>query len=173
MINLLPKEEIEKLKEEESFRVFLNLFFLFFFFFLSIFLILSLIKIHFSGILEAQKILLSKEEKILDLEKEKEIKEYNQILSKLDSFYKEKIFLFPKIEEFFEKIPSQISLRSLEISLDKKREISVSFFGFSKNRKELLNLIERLKENYKSTSFSPEILLKENEIDFSISFKIK
>jgi hypothetical protein len=131
------------------------------------------IRFYLSGKLEAQKILLEKEEKILDLEKENEIKKYNEILSKIEKFYQKKVPLFSKAENFFEKIPQSIYLRELETKIDKKGEISFFVSGFSKNRESLLNLIKILKENYQEVSFSPEILLKESEIDFSITFKIK
>jgi len=173
MINLLPPEQIKELKEEENLKVLLNIFLLVLFFFLFLFLILLSIRVYLSGKLEAQKILLEKEEKILDLEKENEIKNYNEILSKIEKFYQKKVFLFPKAENFFEKIPQSIYLRELETKIDKKGEISFFVSGFSKNRESLLNLIKILKENYQEVSFSPEILLKESEIDFSITFKIK
>jgi hypothetical protein len=173
MINLLPPEQIKELKEEENLKVLLNIFLLVLFFFLFLFLILLSIRFYLSGALDSQKILLEKEEKILDLEKENEIKKYNEILSKIEKFYQKKVFLFPKAENFFEKIPQSIYLRELETKIDKKGEISFFVSGFSKNRESLLNLIKILKENYQEVSFSPEILLKESEIDFSITFKIK
>jgi hypothetical protein len=173
MINLLPLEQINELKEEENLKVLLNIFLLVLFFFLFLFLILLSIRFYLSGALDSQKILLEKEEKILDLEKENEIKKYNEILSKIEKFYQKKVFLFPKAENFFEKIPQSIYLRELETKIDKKGEISFFVSGFSKNRESLLNLIKILKENYQEVSFSPEILLRESEIDFSITFKIK
>ena len=173
MINLLPPEQIKELKEEENFKVLLNLFLLALFFLFSFFLILLSIKFYLSGVLDSQKILFEREEKILDLEKENEIKKYNEILSKIEKFYQKKVFLFPKAENFFEKIPQSIYLRELETKIDKKGEISFFVSGFSKNRESLLNLIKILKENYQEVSFPPEILLKESEIDFSITFKIK
>jgi hypothetical protein len=173
MINLLPPEQIKELKEEENFKVLLNLFLLTLFFLFSFFLILLSIKFYLSGVLDSQKILFEREEKILDLEKENEIKKYNEILSKIEKFYQKKVFLFPKAENFFEKIPQSIYLKELETKIDKKGEISFFVSGFSKNRESLLNLIKTLKEYYQEVSFPPEILLKESEIDFSINFKIK
>jgi hypothetical protein len=173
MINLLPSEQIKELKEEENFKILLNLFLLVIFFIFSFFLILLSVKFYFSGLLDSQKIILEREEKILDLEKEKEIKKYNEILSKIEKFYQKKVPLFSKAENFFEKIPQSIYLRELEAKIDKKGEISFFVSGFSKNRESLLNLIKILKENYQGVSFPPEILLKESEIDFSITFKIK
>jgi hypothetical protein len=173
MINLLPPEQIRELREEENFKIFLNLLLLILFFLFSFFLILLSIKFYLSGILESQKILFEKEEKILDLETEKEIKKYNEILSKFDQFYQKKTPIFSRVENFFEKIPQGIYLKELEIKRDKKEEISFSVFGFSQNRGNLLDLIKTLKENYQEVSFSPAILLKETEIDFSFNFKIK
>jgi hypothetical protein len=173
MINLLPPEQIRELREEENFKIFLTLFLLTLFFLFSLFLILVSIKFYLSGVLDSQKILLEKEEKVLDLKKENEIKKYNEILSRIEKFYQKNIPLFPQTKDFFEKIPQSIYLRELEVKIDKKGEISFWVSGFSKTRERLLDLIKILKENYQEVSFPPEILLKEIEIDFSITFKIK
>jgi len=171
MINLLPPQQIKELKEEENLRIILNLFILALLFLFSFFLILLSIKFYLMSILESQKTFLEKEEKILEVEKE--IKNYNQTLVKINDFFEKKIFIFPKIEEFFEKIPNDILLSELEVKIDKKGEIYFSITAFSKTRSSLLEFIKTLKENYKEVSFSPEILLKEAEIDFSMSFKSK
>ncbi len=173
MINLLPPEQIKELKEQENFKILVNIFLLILFFLFSFFLILLSIKFYLSGKLESQKILLEKGERILDLEKEKKIKKYNEILSRIENFYQKKISLFPKAENFFEKIPPAIYLNEFELKIDKKGEISFWVLGFSKTRENFLDLIKILKDNYKEVSFPPEILLKEAEINFSISFKIK
>ena len=173
MINLLPPEQIKELKEEENFKILLNIFLLALFFLFSLFLILLSIKFYLSGVLDSQKILLEKEEKILDLEREKEIKKYNEILSRIEKFYQKKTPFFPKAEDFFKNLPQSIYLKELEVKMDKKGEIFFRVSGFSRTREDLLDLIKTLKENYQEVSFSPEILLKGTEIDFSISFKIK
>jgi hypothetical protein len=173
MMNLLPPEQIKELKEEENLKILLNIFLLALFFLFSLFLTLLSIKFYLSGVLDSQKILLEKEEKILDLEKEDEIKKYNEILSRIGKFYQKDILLFPQTKDFFEKIPQLIYLRELEAKIDKKGEISFWVSGFSKTRESLLDLIKILKENYQEVSFPPEILLREADINFSISFKIK
>jgi hypothetical protein len=173
MINLLPPEQIKELKEEENFKIILNIFVLILISLISFFLVLLSIKFYLSGILDSQNIFLEKEEKILDKEKEKEIRKYNEMLLNIDKFYQSKILLFPKVEELFEKIPASIFLKEFEIRKDKKGEIVFWISGFSKTREDLLGLIKILKENYKEVSFSPEILLKELSINFLISFKIK
>jgi hypothetical protein len=173
MMNLLPPEQIKELKEEENLKILLNIFLLALFFLFSLFLTLLSIKFYLSGVLDSQKILLEKEEKILDLEKEDEIKKYNEILSRIGKFYQKNTPLFPQTKDFFEKIPQSIYLRELEVKIDKKGEVSFWVSGFSKTRESLLDLIKILKENYREVSFPPEILLREADIDFSISFKIK
>jgi hypothetical protein len=173
MINLLPPEQIKEIKEEENFKILLNIFLLVLFFLLFFFLILLSIRFYLSGILNSQKVLLEKEEQLLDLERENEIKKYNKILSEISGAYQKKILLFPKMEEFFGKIPNSIYLKELEVKIDKNGEISFLVSGFSKTRQDLLNLIKILKDNYQGISFSPEILLKESEIEFLIGFKIK
>jgi hypothetical protein len=173
MTNLLPPEQLKELKEEENLKILLNLFLLTLFFLFSLFLIVISIKFYLSGLLVSQKILLEKEEKILDLERENEIKKYNEILSKIEKFYQKNTPLFPQTQNFFEKIPQFLYLRELEVKIDKKGEISFWISGFSKTRESLLDLIKILKENYQEVSFPPEILLREADINFSINFKIK
>jgi len=173
MINLLPPEQIIELKEEENLKLVLALGILFLAFLIVLSLILLSIKIYLSGDLEAQKIFLKEREASVNLELEKEIKNLNKLLLKMNSFYREKIDLVPVLERVSKTLPPEIYLRNFNISQISKKETEVSLFGFCPNRENFLNFINILKENFSDVSFPPETLLKPTDIDFSINFKIK
>lgn len=173
MINLLPLEQIEELKQEENLKQVLIWGILILFFLVSLFLILLSIKFFLSGNLEAQKIFLKEKGSSLNLESEKEIKNLNELLLKMNSFYQEKIDLVPIIEEVSETLPSGIYLTNLNINPISKKEIEVSLSGFCPQRETLLGFITILKEKFSDVSFPPENLLKLIDINFSINFKIK
>jgi len=172
MINLLPIEEIQKLREERDFKITLHFSFFLFLFLLSFYLILFSIKAYFSGILQSEEILYKKEESFLDLELEKKIKTYNDLLAKINSFENQKIYLFPILEEVSKETSEKISFSDFNIEL-KKGGIFVSLFGISQDREALLEFIKVLKEKYSEVSYSQESLLKQNNINFSINFKVK
>jgi Tfp pilus assembly protein PilN len=173
MINLLPPIEIQKLKEERNFKIVLHFCFFLLFFLISFYFVLFSIKTYFFGILQSEEILYQKSEAVLDLELEKEIKTYNDLLIKMNSFEDKKVYLFPIFEDVLKKIPEKIFLSSINIELKPKEEVFVSLSGISKDRETLLEFIKLLKEKYADVSFPPQILLKQTDIDFSITFKIK
>jgi len=174
MINLLPQKEIKKLKEEENFKIILHLFFLILIFAIFLFLMLISTKIYLEGNLKYREIIFSTTEKSLNLEKEKEISKYNEILRRFDEFYAKEDPLFTKMEILFEKIPqNNISLKDVELKREKNREIIVAISGIAKKRNDFLSLINTLKEHYTDVSFSPDLLFKEEQIEFFVKFKIK
>ena len=63
MINLLPSQEKEEIKQEENFKLILILGIIFLFFLISFSLILTSINIYISGEAKVQKILYQQREK--------------------------------------------------------------------------------------------------------------
>lgn len=173
MINLLPPEQIEEIAKEKNLKVILHLGLFLFIFLISFYLSLFSIKIYLRGDLESKRILFQTEESNLELDLEKEIKEYNEILKRLDAFQKQKIYFSPIIAEIIKNTPEKISFLNLFLELRQKEGIFVSLSGFSQDRESLLEFIKILKEKYTEVNFPPEILLKKAEIDFSVNFKIK
>lgn len=173
MINLLPPSQIKQLQEEKILKIFLHFTLFILFFFISFFLILLSIKIYLQGILESKRIFFEQSESSLDLDLEKAIKEYNDLLIKINNFQEQKTYLFPIFEEISKNIPEKISLDTFSIELKPKKEIVVSLSGFSQNREGFMEFVKILSEKYTKVSFSPESLLKQTSLDFSISFQIK
>ncbi len=173
MINLLPKEEIEELKNEENLKIVLNLGSFFLFFLIFVFLVSLSLRFYFFGKLQYLNLLLEGEEKTFNLQLEKEIERYNLLFSRIEKFQTQKVYFFPIFEEILKKIPEKISLDNFHYEKNKDGKISIILEGKAPERKDLLELINNLKERYEKVSFSPEILLRSQNIHFSISVTVK
>lgn len=172
MINLLPKTKIAELKKEREVLIIFNLGIMFFLFLVFLALILFLLKIYFEGLLIAEKIIFETEQARLNLSLEKEIEKYNSLLSKISFFQKEKVNFLPIFEEILNIIPEKVNLQSFNFELKQKNEIFISLSGTAEDRETLLGLVKELKERYSDVSFSPQILVKPTNIEFSFGFKI-
>jgi|GEM_PF-3435426 hypothetical protein len=172
MINLLPPSQINELNEERNLKIVLNLGILFLALLFSFYLVLLAVKINLSAKISAQDYLLKEEGKRIDREKEKEIQEINQDILLAEKFYQKKVDFFPRLLEISQILPPEISLKNLVLNLEKDG-LSVSLSGFAPSREVFLRSIAILKEKFQEVSFSPESLLKEANLEFSIKFKIK
>ena len=178
MINLLPPEQKEELLLRERQNIILILGILFLSFLISLSLILLSIKISFSGDSEIQKIILEerKKEVSFDKELEEKIKNSNQVLSNLNSFYQSQFNLTQILEKISGLLSSGIYLTNLNLNpLEKEKEVQVSLSGFSESREILLSLKENLEKEAEFTRvyFPPENWVKPNDINFIVTFKIK
>ena len=187
MINLLPPQQKEELLEEEKYKLVLILGILFLIFFISLILILFSIEIFISGEIEAQKILLSGEEKKIKESQiqnlEEKINISNQTLSKLNLFYQNQLNLTEILEKISGTLPSGTYLTNLNFSLltapaegeTQKYLAQIALAGFSPTREILLELKENLEkeEPFGEIYFPPSIWVKPTDINFSVNFKIK
>lgn len=175
MINLLPSEQKEELKQEENFKIVLILGILFLSLLFSLILILFSIKTSILGEFEVQKIYLEEREKELKSaeiqELEEKIKELNQSLLELDSFYQGEIGLTGILEKISKTIPKNTYLTNINFN-SVFSQFSLS--GFCLNRETLLELKKNLeKEKFKEIYFPPTNWVTPNDINFSVTFKIK
>ncbi len=174
MINLLPFQEKEILRQEEKHNLVLILGILFLIFLISSILILFSIKIFISGEIEIQRILLSAEEKrfkesqIQNLEEK--INASNQTLSKLNLFYQNQLNLTETLEKISGTLPPGTYLTTLNLNL-----AQISLSGFSPTREILLEFKENLDKEgtFGEIYFPPSNWVKPIDIDFSVNFKIK
>lgn len=178
MINLLPTFEKEELKREEELKLILILGFLFLAFLISLTLILVLIKIHLSQELEIQKIFLKEAENRLSLESEleKEIRDFNFLLSQLNSFYQKRLEMSKILEKISSTLPERIYLTNLNFILSPEGDIAtISLSGFSPTRELLLSFKEKLEreEGFFEIFFPPENWIRSTDINFSCNFKLK
>ncbi len=181
MINLLPPQYKEGLKQEENWKIILLLGILFLVFLFCLALILLSVKIYISNKIESQKVLFQQEEGFKVLEEqglEEKIKINNQTLLKLDSFYRSGRDLTSLIKEISEILPLEIYLTDISFrpcSADKKCKFQVSLFGFSLSREALFEFKENLlaQENFESVFLPLSSWVEPRDINFSLTFKIK
>jgi len=175
MINLLPPKEKETLlKEKQKSQVFI-LGITIFASLLFLILILFSIKVNLKNEVNSQKTTLEKEQKIFKMSEmqnlEKEIKDLNITLSKLDSFYQEKFYLTDILRELSETLPPGLYLKRISFNAE-SQEISLS--GFSPTREILSEFKRNLEKEkiFKDVYFPPSNWLYSTNIDFFATFKI-
>lgn len=179
-MNLLPPPEKQNLKLEENLRLIAILGILSLFFLISLILVLFSLKIYLWGEVESQKIFLSQIEKESGIagiqELEKKIDLLNKNLSKLDSFYKEKLSLTEILERISQTLPPGIYLNSLSLNPPQKTyKFQVSLSGFSPTRELLVDFKKNLEkeEDFKEINFSPSSWMEPEDIDFNLNFVIQ
>ena len=178
MINLLPPKQKGELLLREQQGLILILGILFLSFLLSLSLILLSIKISLSGNLEIQKMTLEEREKEISFnqELEEKIKNSNQLLSDLTSFYQSQFNLTQILEKISGLLPSGTYLTNLNLNpLQTEKGIQVSLSGFCPNREILLSFKENLERegSFSEIYFPPENWLKPKDINFIVTFKLK
>ncbi len=175
MINLLPRAQKEKLKEEKEKRILIHWIVLILFFNLCFSLTLLNLKIFLSEKLKREKFELENQEKILKLETKKDILETNKLILNLLRFEKETKEFSEILFKIFQILPSEIKVNSLNVSkeiLDKKTKkegFRIILNGFSPERESLLKLKSILEENFTEVSFPAQTWVKEKDIDFSVT----
>ncbi len=176
MINLLPPEQKEELREEENLKLVLILGIVILAFLISLSLLLFSIKTSLLADLESQKIYLEQKEKELKSpliqELEMKIKDYNLILSKLETFYQGQTDLTSILEKISKTLPEGTHLTTLNFN---PQIFQISLTGFSSNREILLQFKENLEktEGLKEIYFPPANWVQATDINFSVNFKIE
>jgi len=176
MINLLPSNEKEELRQEEIFKLVLILGIVILAILTSLTLVLFSIKISLLTELETQKFYLEEKEKELKSPRlaglEEKIKALNLTLAKLSSFYQGKTYLTEILEEISQTLPEKTYLTSLNFNAEFSQ---FSLSGFSPDRATLLQFKENLEREKKFTNiyFSPASWLEPKDINFSVNFSIK
>ncbi|MFH1181263.1 MAG: PilN domain-containing protein [bacterium] len=175
MINLLPAEQKSELILENRLKIVLILGITFLGFLISLTLILFIVEIFVLAEVRTQKIYFNQiiaEQKNSGAEEiEKEVIEYNQTFSELDSFYRGQF----NLTQIFEKISSMLPSGSYLKTLDFSRENSaISLGGFALTREDLLGFKERLEdeESFTEIYFPPSAWSEPKDIDFMVIFKL-
>lgn len=181
MINLLPPQSKEELRKEENWKIVMILGINVLLVLVCFSLILYSINLFISGETRAQKILYQEREKEFQTPQmqslQKNLTTFNLTLSQLDSFYGSQFSATEILEEISETIPSGIYLTNLSITpkSGKERLIECTLAGFSPTRETLLRFKENLekKEGFEGVSFPPVSWVKQNDISFTVNFRIK
>lgn len=181
MINLLPSSYKNELLQEEKWKIILNLEIFLFASLICLSLILLAVKISVAGLDRAQQILTESEKKTVQLEKkrtgvlgienlEKEIKEINDKLSKLKSFYGGEPNLTRVLQKLSEILPSGSYLTGFSYQ---KETSQINLSGFCQDRERIFKLKENLEseEDFKELYFPSSNWLSPQ--NFNLSFKIK
>jgi len=181
MINLLPPVEKGKLLLERKKRIIIILWALVLFFLVCLILILFSIKIYLRNQVESQKTFLVEAEKefeqseIQDLRKR--ISSVNLTLTKLNSFYQQKIYLSQILEKISQTLPSEAYLTNLSAVFSSDEEegnVRVSLSGFVSTRETLFEFKKNLEKesNFKEISFPPANWVAPFDINFFVTFKV-
>lgn len=175
MINLLPPQYKQELKQEENFRLVLILGAIFSIFLISLILILFSIKIYTQGQVDALKFLAGIEEEKLKAGEVRELREKiiaaSQTISELQSFYKNRSDATATLEKIFQIMPEQVYLTTLSLNQDTR---VVLLSGFSPSREVLFTLRNKLREQewLSEINFPPQNWIKQTDIDFEMTFKV-
>jgi len=183
MINLLPPQGKEEVLQEKKYKLVLILGILVITFFLSLSLILFSIKIFISGEIAAQGILFEQKEKEFQNPQIQTLQEnliaFNLTLSKLNSFYQSQFNLTKLLEKISQILPREIRLINLSLvpeSKEKKEwQMICNLSGFSPTREILLEFKKNLENEqlFGEINFPPESWVKAEDINFTVSFKIR
>ncbi|MDD5145484.1 MAG: hypothetical protein PHF44_01365 [Candidatus Pacebacteria bacterium] len=180
MINLLPTEEKQNLLEEEKLKLVLILGLIVLFFFMSLSLVFLSIRILISSQVEAEK--LNLESKKAEFNKEEiqkfreDIIKNNKIILELSDFYKQKTDLTAFLAKISDLVPSDISLSEISVRFTESGNCQVSLLGFSpvaENLSQLIDNLEKEKEDFSQIYLPPSTWGKTKDIDFNLSFYAK
>jgi len=185
MINLLPPQEKEKFLWQKREKITIIFWFFGFYFSLCLIIFLFLLNLHLENKIETQEKLLERagrtEERIRIKKLQEEMKNANLVFSDILSFYKKKIYFSEIIEKISKKIPEQLFLTDISITLstdqkkEEKRFFRVSLSGFAPNREILFKFKKNLEEEekIKEVSFPLSNWVKAKDINFFVNFSIK
>ncbi len=182
MINLLPQQQKNELKQEESLKLVLILGIVILAFLISLFLILFSIKVSIEGQIAVQRVFFEqKQTENVQLQNLTErIKSLNSALSKLNAFYQEELDLVEISNTITDTFPSGIYLTTLNfnrsVSLEKdKYPGNIFLAGYSPTRQSLIDLKKYLEkeERFKEVYFPPENWVEPVDVNFTANFKVQ
>ena len=177
MINLLPDNQKNELRQEENLKLVLILGLVLIFYLLSLGLLLFLVRGLLNADLNIQKIY--SDEKIAKLNDLKGLKDEtgsaNSNFLKLKNFYDSQIDYTDIFNKLYPALPPEINLYSINFLSEKEKTAAISLQGFSKTREALSSFkssLELDKESFSDINFPPESWIKKNDITFTITFNI-
>lgn len=180
MLNLLPQQQREELKEEENFKLTLILGIVTLASLICFALILFSIKISIGGQLSYQKIFLEqKKAESSQLQNlEEKMKSLNSILKELNSFYQNEVNLVEVSRLISGFLPREVYLTTLHFNkaagLEKEKYSGEVFLaGFAPSRETLTVFKKNLEKEFKEVYFPPENWVKPTDISFTATFKVK
>lgn len=173
MLNLLPSQDKELLKLEQTRARVIILGNVIILTLLVLALILFSIKIDLVSRLEAARVVLAQKEAEhpeVGLQ-ETEIKKLNTLFWQLNQFYNERKLLLPLLAEFSQTLPGGIQLTNLTYQ---KHSGEITLAGLADNRESLSEFKAKLESNpvFSQIYFPAGIWVKAQEIDFAVTLKV-
>lgn len=184
MLNLLPPQQKNELREEENWKLSLILMTVFLFFIIVLFCVLLLIDIILMSDLEVQKISLNHQEQspdILQIESlKKDLSRFNQTVFGLEDFYLRQFEVANVVEKISDLIlASDLYLTDFNFSAfpaphEDGSIGQISLAGFASKRESLLNFKKNLEQidEFHSINFSASNWVKPTDINFKVTFKV-
>ncbi|MBM3250644.1 MAG: hypothetical protein FJZ07_00150 [Candidatus Nealsonbacteria bacterium] len=180
MINLLPPEQKEELLLEQKKRIIVILGILVLFFLFCLFLFSFLVKIYLQIQVISQKGFLKEAEKgsfqleIQDLRRKIDL--INQDITRLEQFYKNRIYFSEILDKISQTIPRGVYLTNFSAAVsffEGESLIKISLSGFAPTREILLEFNKKLEEqiNFKNISFPAANWVKPRDINFFVNFE--
>ena len=182
MINLLPAEEKQKIVYRRQKKTAVIVWFFLVFFAVCLIAVLLSVRAIISNKTSAEERIYSGlERKYEESETKainKEINNFNSSVSKLDAFWKNKIYFSDIIARFAAIVPDGVYFNDLSLTPSVQAEgpsyLSASVTGIAPTRESLFNLKKNLEKDgfFQQVSFPPANWVKATDINFTISFKI-
>ena len=175
MINLLPEEYKQALRQEEWFRLIVILGSLCLAFCVCVSLLLLSMRVYTLGSLDSQDILISAQQKEYEEEKSPaaRMREVNTSIVELERFYSSQASVANVLREIGSVLPPDINITSFSYAEGLKRKgvpERISLSGFASRRDSLSDFRERLEKNPMFTNFFfPQTNLA-NPVDVKFSF---
>ena len=170
MLNLLPPQYKEELRQEENFRLVLVLGILIFAFFLCFSLLLVSLRIYLAGEIKAQRVLLESQKTSSrgDAVLQRNIQELNRNMSSLSSFYKDQAMVSKILQHISDALPQGVYLTSLTFS-PSGESLKISLSGFAPTVDDLLKLKRSIEQDpmFLNMNFPPA-----NWVSPDISFSL-
>ena len=180
MINLLPPEEKQKLHFQKQVKMLVVLGIVAIVPLICFALMLLSIQFYLLGELSGQKITLQEAQQVYQtpdfLHFKGIIQKNNGSLVKLDSFYKQEVYMSHVFKTIFDVArPQNFYLNDITLVKGDHLPVKVNALGFSGSREDLLVFQKNLKENPNIANiiFSPESWVSPFNVDFNLSFEVK
>lgn len=185
MINLLPPQEKEELVLQKYKRLVIVLGNMTLIILICLTLILFALKFYVLSEIDLQKINLDLAQKKYEADDTNSLKQtisqYNELLIKIDNFYKKNILVSDILVDLL-KIDRPKGLYFQDISIDRPQRneaslvaMKISINGFANTREDLSIFKENLEKNsqFKNVSFPPQNWVREKDINFSATLENK
>lgn len=175
MINLLPIQKKEELDSIKKIKILSILGFLLLISMVFLVVLFFSIEIYLTSENQNQKFLvdnaisLSSDPKHKELENK--ITESNDIIKKLDDFYKKQIEVSDAIEKITNIMPDNVSLVSISYN---EKNFEISLHGKAKTRDDFLAFKKMLEEQPEIKNLNSPIsnILKSVDVEFSLTFSL-